>query len=96
MIDEGGLMKWILVASAALLLAGCGTKQNANANYYVPPDTCDGAPGCAVSAIFEGVLKTDEASRKCADLRGEEKQACNSQVSDIKESIRKAQTERSR
>lgn len=90
------MMKWMLAASAAFLLLGCGTKQNANSNYYSPPDTCDGAPGCAVSAIIEGVIKTDDASRKCADLRGENKQACDQQVSDIKESIRKAQAERSR
>ena len=27
--------------------------------YHDPaPDTCDGAPGCAVSAIYSGVIKT--------------------------------------
>jgi hypothetical protein len=96
MIDEGEMMKRILLIGVVTLLIGCGTQQNANSNYYSPPDTCDGAPGCAVSAIIEGVLKTDDASRKCADLRGEQKQACDSQVSEITESIRKAQAERLR
>ncbi|WP_041713709.1 hypothetical protein [Paraglaciecola sp. T6c] len=60
--------------------------------YHAPaPDTCDGAPGCAASAIFSGVVKTKpREGQKCADMLGENKRECEAQVESIKRSIENA------
>lgn len=60
--------------------------------YHDPaPDTCDGAPGCAVSAIYSGVIKTKpKEGQKCADMSGEKKRECVAQVESIKRSIENA------
>tara|TARA_R110002012_G_scaffold226278_1_gene398407 strand:- start:288 stop:554 length:267 start_codon:yes stop_codon:yes gene_type:complete len=60
--------------------------------YHDPaPDTCDGAPGCAVSAIYSGVIKTKpKAGQKCADMSGDKKRECVAQVESIKRSIENA------
>jgi hypothetical protein len=46
-------MKWILAFIFSFLLLGCS---NSPGYYRTAPDTCDGAPGCAVWAIFLGII----------------------------------------
>jgi hypothetical protein len=82
-------MKWIFVSCLFVSVSACSSKSN----YYSPPDTCDGAPGCAASAIIEGVLRTDKASQKCENMRGDSRVACDEQVKAIKDSISRAQSQ---
>ncbi|WP_299802804.1 hypothetical protein [uncultured Shewanella sp.] len=81
-------MKWISTLIFSLLLWGCS---HSPSNYYVPPDTCDGAPGCAASAIIKGIVYSEPAPRKCAEKRGTQRAECDAQVDAIKDSIKQAQ-----
>ncbi|WP_166422885.1 hypothetical protein [Paraglaciecola sp. 20A4] len=78
----------IFIIFSTLFLSACSTPYG----YHSPaPDTCDGAPGCAVSAVVSGLLKTTPSKdTKCADMRGERKAACDAQVSALKASIENA------
>ncbi|GAA5142870.1 hypothetical protein [Thalassotalea piscium] len=78
--------KWILIILAISFLQGCS---NIPGYYRSPPKTCDGAPGCAVSAIFDGAIHTKRPSTKCADMAGKQKERCDVQVSAIKSAIKK-------
>lgn len=81
-------MKWMLTFIFAFILLGCSNSPN----YYRPaPDTCDGAPGCAVSAVIGGVIHTKPAPKKCSEMIGGKKDKCNAQVDAIKDSIKKVQ-----
>ena len=81
-------MKWILVVFFSLSMLGCS---NTPGYYRSPPDTCDGAPGCAASAIFDGVIHTKPAPKKCSEMSGTQKEKCDAQVEALKNSIKKAQ-----
>lgn len=81
-------MKCIATFLFSLLLLGCSSSPG---YYRSPPDTCDGALGCAVSAVVEGVIYSKPAPAKCAEMRGEQKQKCIAQVEAVKRSIKKAQ-----
>jgi hypothetical protein len=81
-------MKWISAVLFSLLLLGCS---NSPGYYRSPPDTCDGAPGCAVSAVIDGIIYSEPPPKKCSEMRDEQKEKCNAQVDAIKRSIKKAQ-----
>ena len=82
------LMKWISAFLFSLFLLGCS---NSPGYYRSPPDTCDGAPGCAVSAVIEGIIYSEPAPKKCSEMSGKQKEKCNAQVDAVKRSIKKAQ-----
>ncbi|GAC05288.1 hypothetical protein P4S73_12975 [Paraglaciecola sp. Hal342] len=75
----------LVVVSALVTLSACTTPYG----YHDPaPDTCDGAPGCAVSAIYSGVIKTKpKEGQKCGEMSGEQKRECFAQVDAIKRAI---------
>ncbi|OUR79818.1 hypothetical protein A9Q75_11460 [Colwellia psychrerythraea] len=82
------VLKWICSFLFSLSLFGCSNSPN---YYRPPPDTCDGAPGCAVSAIIDGIIYTEPAPTKCSEMSGEQRKRCNAQVDAVKRSIKKAQ-----
>jgi hypothetical protein len=85
--EKGIVMKnqMLVVVSALVTLSACTTPYG----YHDPaPDTCDGAPGCAVSAIYSGVIKTKpKEGQKCGEMSGEQKRECFAQVDAIKRAI---------
>ena len=83
-------MKWISAFLFSLLLLGCS---NSPGYYRSPPDTCDGAPGCAVWAILTGILHSEPSPKKCSEISGEQKEKCNNQVDSVKNSIKKVQSD---
>ena len=81
-------MKWILVLLLSILSLGCS---HSPGYYRSPPDTCNGAPGCAVPAIIDGLLHSEPAAKKCSEMRGDQRAKCNAQVDAIKRSIKQSQ-----
>jgi hypothetical protein len=81
-------MKWMSVFLISLLSLGCS---NSPGYYNSPPNTCDGAPGCAVSAIIDGIIHSESPPKKCSEMSGRQKEKCNAQVDAVKRSIKKAQ-----
>ena len=81
-------LKLICTFVFCLSLFGCSNLPN---YHRPPPDTCDGAPGCAVSAIIDGIIYTEPAPKKCSEMKNEQREKCNAQVEAIKQSIKKAQ-----
>ncbi|GHE89062.1 hypothetical protein [Thalassotalea profundi] len=80
------MMKWLYTCALSLLFIGCSNTPN----YHNPaPDTCDGAPGCAASAILSGILQTEPAPKKCSQMSGHQKEKCDAQVEAVKASIKK-------
>jgi hypothetical protein len=59
--------------------------------YRSPPDTCDGVPGCAASAIIEGIIHSKPVPKNCSEMSGEQREKCNAQVDAISKSMKKAQ-----
>ncbi len=80
-------MKWILAFIFSFLLLGCS---NSPGYYRTAPDTCDGAPGCA---IFLGIIHSEPSPKKCSEMVGEQKEKCNNQVDSVKNSIKKVQSD---
>jgi hypothetical protein len=58
-------MKSISVFMLSLFLLGCS---HSPGYYRSSPDTCDGAPGCAVSAIFKGIVHSEPTAKKCSEM----------------------------
>ena len=89
-MHKGNHMKQtlIFIIFSTVFLSACSTPYG----YHRPaPDTCDGAPGCAVSAVVSGLLNTKPSkATKCSDMSGERKAACDAQVSALKASIENA------
>jgi hypothetical protein len=85
-------MKLILTSLFILSLFGCSNSPN---YYRSPPDTCNGAPGCAVSAIIEGIIYSEPGPKKCSEMSGNQRDKCNAQVDAINKSIKKAMEHKS-
>ncbi len=85
-------MKRILTSLFILSLFGCSNSPNYHRS---PPDTCDGAPGCAVSAIIEGIIYSEPAPKKCSEMSGSQRDKCNAQIDAINKSIKKALEDKS-
>ena len=81
-------MKRVLASLFILSVSGCS---NSPDYHRSAPDTCDGAPGCAVSAIIDGIIYSEPAPKKCSEMMGHQREKCNAQVDAIKKSIKKAQ-----
>ncbi|WP_299010796.1 hypothetical protein [uncultured Shewanella sp.] len=81
-------MKWIFAVLLSFSLFGCS---HSSSYYRSPPDTCDGALGCVVLAVMEGIIHSKPAPKKCAEMSGEQREKCNAQVDAITKSIEKAQ-----
>ncbi|QHJ10186.1 hypothetical protein FX988_00398 [Paraglaciecola mesophila] len=77
--------KMLIVLGAIVALSACTTPYG----YHDPaPDTCDGAPGCAVYAVYKGITKTKpKQGQKCGEMSGEQKRECAAQVDAIKSAI---------
>lgn len=82
------ILKWICTFLFCLSQFSCSNSPNYHRS---PPDTCDGAPGCAVSAIIDGIIHSEPAPKNCSEMSGEQRKKCNAQVEAVKRSIKKAQ-----
>lgn len=81
-------MKWLSAFIVSFSLLGCS---NSPGYYRSPPDTCGGAPGCAASAVIDGVIYAEPAAKKCSEMTGEQREKCVAQVAAINSAIKKAQ-----
>jgi hypothetical protein len=81
-------MREILAFFLILVLFGCS---HSPSFYRSPPDTCDGVPGCAASAIIEGIIHSKPVPKNCSEMSGEQREKCNAQVDAISKSMKKAQ-----
>ena len=81
-------MKWRLTFIFTLLLFGCS---HSPGYYRSPPDICDGAAGCAASAIIDGIIHSKPAPKKCSEMNGKQREKYNAQVDAVSESIKRAQ-----
>jgi len=85
-------VKLLFVVSVSCILTACTTPYG----YHDPaPDTCDGAPGCAVSAVVDGIFKTKPTKNKsCSEMTGKRKKSCDAQVAALKASIENAKRQK--